>query len=141
MSDIKGLKKVLKDLSKFGKEAETETDIALSSNASEIAVNARIKAPKDTGKLQQSISFNKKEKLTYTISASVPYAPYMEYGTGGLVDVPEELKDNAIQFKGSGIKKINLRPRPFLYPSFVKGRVKVIKDLTDSLNDLTKKYG
>ena len=65
----------------------------------------------------------------------------MEFGTGGLVEVPEELKEVAAQFKGKGIKKINIQARPFLYPAFVKGRVQYLQDLKAKLNQLVKRNG
>ena len=57
----------------------------------------------------------------------------MEFGTGGLVSVPTELQDEAIKFKGRGIKKINIRPRPYLYPAFISQKNQVIKDLESLL--------
>ena len=60
----------------------------------------------------------------------------MEFGTGGKVKVPAELKDIAIQFKGKGIREVNIQPRPFLYPAFVKHRKILIKDLKDYLKTL-----
>lgn len=137
MAKIKGLNKLLKDIKKFGKEAEKRIDEDMASVSSEIVVMAKQKAPKDTGKLTQSIGFEDNNDLSYTIFAGVKYAPYIEYGTGGFVEIPKELKDNAIQFKGKGIKKINLPARPFLYPSVIKGREQLIKDLENTLDDLT----
>ena len=42
----------------------------------------------------------------------------------------------AIQFKGKGIREVNIQPRPFLYPAFVKHRKILIKDLKDYLKTL-----
>jgi hypothetical protein len=47
----------------------------------------------------------------------------------------------AIEFKGEGVKEINIQPQPYLYPAFVKGRKQYLKDLKKLLKDLTKKYG
>ena len=67
---------------------------------------------------------------------TAPYSAYMEFGTGGLVEVPKELKDQAIKFKGNGVKQVNLRPQPYLYPAFVKGRKNYIKSLKKELKRL-----
>ena len=66
-----------------------------------------------------------------------PYAPFVEFGTGGLVNVPNELKDQAIKFKGKGIKQVNLRPRPYLYPALLQGRTEYLQKLKKVL----EKYG
>ena len=54
-----------------------------------------------------------------SITFSVDYAPFMEFGTGGLVDIPSGFEELATQFKGSGKRKINLKPQPFLIPAFL----------------------
>jgi hypothetical protein len=64
----------------------------------------------------------------------------MEFGTGTKVTVPSELKEVARHFIGKGVKKINLRPQPYLYPAWVKGRIQYIKDLKGSIKHLTKKF-
>lgn len=134
------LNNVLKSLKKFGEEADKliqDTTVAV---ASEIEADAKRLAPVKDGFLRNQIFTQEKDKYNYEVVAGAYYSAYMEFGTGGLVDVPEEMKDIAIQFKGKGVKQVNIAPRPFLYPAFVKGRVQYIDDLTDVLNDLTKKY-
>lgn len=76
-------------------------------------------------------------KIYANFSGITPYAAYMEFGTGGLVEVPAELEEIAVQFKGAGVKRIDLRPQPYLYPAFVEGRVNYVKDLEQDLEDLT----
>jgi HK97 gp10 family phage protein len=140
------LSSVLKSLKKFGDEAEKLIEDTTIAVASEIEADAKRLAPvnkqknANPGNLRQMIFTQKVDKLNYEIVAGAPYSAYMEFGTGGLVNVPEEMKDIAIQFKGNGVKQVNIAPRPFLYPAFIKGRVQYVDDLTDVLNDLTKKY-
>jgi HK97 gp10 family phage protein len=141
---VKGLDNVLKNLKKFGEEAEDEIHIITGDNASQISLNAKNNAPVDLGKLRQSIDFFELGKGIFKVKANAtnlaPYAAYIEFGTGRLVDVPTELKEIAIQFKGKGVKQINLQPQPYLYPAFVKGRENYLKDLKELLKNLTKKY-
>lgn len=134
------LSSVLKSLKKFGDEAEKLIEDTTVAVASEIEADAKRLAPVDMGFLRNQIFTQEKDKLNYEIVAGAPYSAYMEFGTGGLVNVPEEMKDIAIQFKGKGVKQVNIAPRPFLYPAFIKGRVQYVDDLTDVLNDLTRKY-
>jgi HK97 gp10 family phage protein len=140
---IKGYDKFIKDLKSLGKEGVKRISETTKANAQEIATNAKIAAKVGkTGKLQQSIKPLEIDNLNWKVSANAtgnaPYAAYVEFGTGGMVKVPDELKEIAIQFKGKGVKEINLPARPFLYPAFVKGRIQYIKDLQDDLDDLTK---
>ena len=58
-----------------------------------------------------------KSRLTAQVGTRVHYAPYVEFGTGGLVQVPKGLESYAMQFKGKGIRQINMRARPFLFPA------------------------
>lgn len=55
------------------------------------------------------------------------YSPYVEFGTGGMVDVPKGLESYAIQFKGDGIKQVNLPARPFLFNSAFEETQEMIK--------------
>lgn len=137
---IKGINKVISDLQKYGKEAEKDIAGVTEQMARKIESYAKQNAPVDLGKLGQSIQAVKDTELTWTIEAGgglAPYAPFVEFGTGGLVEVPNELKDQAIKFKGKGIKKINLRARPFLYPALLRGRVEYL----DKLKKVLSKYG
>ena len=88
----------------------------------------------------QSIKAVKENQYNWTIEAGgilAPYAPFVEFGTGGLVEVPNELKEMAIKFKGKGIKKVNLRARPYLYPALLQGRTEYL----DKLKKVLSKYG
>ena len=142
MSDktIKGLTKVLNDLEKFGSEAKTEVDTITKITSMDIVADAKTFAPKDYGKLAQSIIYTKVEDSKYKVVVNVSYGAYVEFGTGKSVKVPNELKEIAIQFKGKGVKEINIQPQPYLYPAFIKGRAQYLKDLKHLLNRLTKKY-
>lgn len=142
---VRNLKSVLKSLEKFGKEADLLVAESTTQAANEIAAEAKRLAPvnKKVGKggyLRNQIRTHEVNPLSYEVVAAAPYSAYMEFGTGGLVNVPTELQEMAIKFKGNGIKQINLHPQPFLYPALLKGRVHYLDDLTDNLNDLTKKY-
>lgn len=66
--------------------------------------------------------------FTGEVSVRVPYAPYVEFGTGNLVKVPQELRDYAMQFKGRGIRQVNLPARPYLSPAFFINRDRFTKE-------------
>ena len=143
MKTLKGLKDVLEDLQKFGEAMQKKVNDVTYANALELQENAKQNAPFDLGKLRQSIKTIKLKDSSYLILANAtglaPYAAYMEFGTGGNVSVPLELADIAIQFKGKGVKKIDLRPRPYMYPALVRQRRIFLEELKQLLETETKK--
>ena len=122
----------------MGNNLEDKGDEIVSVNASEMARNARRLAPVDFGKLVQSISRKKLGYLRYGVTAGVKYAAYVEFGTGGLVSVPEELREIAARFKGRGIRRINMRPQPFMWPALQIQRDILLDDIRDLIRRETK---
>ena len=137
MANIKNINSVISELRKYGKEAEQLIEGITEQSARKIEKDAKQYAPANFGKLGQSINAFKESSSNWVIVAGAPYAAYVEFGTGGLVNVPTELKDIAITWKGKGIRKINLRPRPYMYPALLKGRNEYLETLKKALN----KYG
>ena len=137
MSDLKGLDALLSELKKLPESAKKDLAREVEFSAREIAKQAQIFAPKDTGYLTGSIKPEQsKDPLTWSVTAYANYAAYMEFGTGGLVQVPSELKEIAIQYKGKGIREVNLRPQPYLYPALqIKGKefIKRVERLVEKL--------
>jgi len=127
--EIKGIDAIIKKLKTYGEHAENIVEIHTRVAAEDITADAKRLTPRDDGDLVKSIHNYKINKLTYGIVAGMPYAAYQEFGTGGLVEVPKELRALAIQFKGKGVKKINLKPQPFLYPALVLNRQYYKEDL------------
>lgn len=137
---VKGINTVIANIRKYGKEAEKDIEGVTELVARNIEKNAKQLAPANFGKLGQSIQAVKETPLNWRIEAGgvlAPYAPFVEFGTGGLVDVPNELKEQAIKFKGKGIKQINLRARPYLYPAYLRGKTEYL----DKLKKVLNKYG
>lgn len=117
-AEFKGLK------SDLDKEIEQAIQIATRNTSA----NAKSFAPVNISGLRSSIHPIVKGK-TGEVLANVKYAPYQDFGTGDKVIVPTELKDYAMQFKGKGIRKVNTRPQPYLYPAFFINRDRLTKDL------------
>lgn len=121
---IEGLDALIKRLGKL--PIEIEKEVAEEVNASALAIQSKAKKSvaansTDNGTLLGSIqlvSVLKDKRILYTVGSRLKYAPYVEFGTGGTVNVPAGYEDFAIQFKGKGIRKVNLRPRPYLIPAF-----------------------
>lgn len=141
MERVKGLKKLLRKLDAIADPKKIAQ--VVEGNAKELELKAKQFAPVDTGKLRQSIAALEIDPLTWKVYANAtglaPYAAYMEFGTGGLVEVPKELADQAIRFKGRGTKKINIRPQPFMYPALISQRRQYLQDLENLLESEIKK--
>ena len=121
---IEGLDALIKRMGKLAPEIAKE--VAMEVNASALAIQSKARRSvasnsTDKGRLVGSIQLkevNTGDKIMYTVGSRLKYAPYVEFGTGGTVNVPAGYEDFAIQFKGKGIRKINLKPRPYLIPAF-----------------------
>lgn len=98
----------------------------------DVANKARGRVPVDKGFLKNSIITQQVPNGAETL-VTVNYAPFIEFGTGGLVDVPTGLEDYAIRFKGEGIKQVNLRPQPFLFNSFKEETIEMTKRLKNAI--------
>lgn len=100
MGSVKGIAKTISELRKFGKDAEKMIDAETEAIAVQIETDAKTLAPKNFGKLAQSISHDKPEALQRRVTVNEKYAPYVEFGTGKLVSVPAEWEQMAKSFKG-----------------------------------------
>ena len=94
-----------------------------------IASGARARVPRVTSRLYTSIRpIMGKNRLSGRVWTNVEYAPYVEFGTIENVEVPLELTEYAMQFKGRGIrKKGGRKAKPFLYPAFKEEEPKYIE--------------
>jgi hypothetical protein len=84
-----------------------------------IAVTPLVK--RDRGNLKNTIYVQGFGK-TLAVVAKAPYSPYVEFGTGRMVSLDDMLelgipRSYAYQFKGKGIKEVNLPARPFFFSS------------------------
>jgi len=118
---IEGLDDLIKRMGKLAPEIAKEVAMEVNASALAIQSKARRDVVVDNSTLRSSIQLreiNRGDKIMYTVGSALRYAPYVEFGTGGTVSVPAGYEDFAMQFKGKGLRKINLRPRPYLIPAF-----------------------
>jgi len=140
---IRGLDKTISDLKKFGNKAEEALNTALETTAFDMVDKAVSLVVVDTGKLKQSIRVVTVSESNFIVEAGggvAPYAPYIEFGTGGLVDVPKEFDEQARRALGKGIKQVNLPPRPYMYPTLIYGRKQIEINLKKEIEQLTKAF-
>ena len=132
----KYLKDLEGDVADFVRAEVEDSMLAIETEA---ASNVRV----DTGALKQSIQSTPikitKTQITGGVEVGAFYAPYIEFGTGGGVVVPTELKTFAKQFKGTTGRKRNFDADPFFYPAVFKQRKELPKRIEKTLATLLKK--
>lgn len=108
-----------------------------------IETDAASDVPVDTGALKNSIQSTpikvSKNQITGGVEVGAEYSPYVEFGTGTRVKVPSELSGFAAQYKGSGIREVNLPARPFFYPAVFKQRQELPKNIERTLKKIFEK--
>lgn len=138
-SDLAKLKSKLNNLRAFDKKTLSNE---LGKTAFDISRKAKQAAPVDKGTLKQSIRTELKGK-TVEVIAGAHYAPYVEFGTGGMVKLDDMLElgipaSYAEQFRGKGLKNVNLPPRPFFFSSARVGLKNLLVRLNNELNKAIK---
>lgn len=133
--ELEGLQDTLNRLRKSADDIAQEVDDELAAGVRMMEKSAKRLAPVDTGRLRSSISTSRVQFLTWELVAQTEYAAYVEFGTGGLVDVPPGLEDYALQFKGKGIRQVNLLARPYFFPSIRAYIPEVVRNIKKVLNE------
>ena len=100
MGAVKGINETIKELRKLGGNVEKMIIAETEDVAFQIENDAKKLAPKNFGKLAQSINKVRLSPSKYTVSVNEMYGVYMEFGTGTKVNVPNEFKEMASSFKG-----------------------------------------
>lgn len=133
---LEGIDKVLKGLDKLPTEMKKRIDGEIQASAQTIENNAKRDVPWDNGTASKGITAKRNKEMTWDIFSNAEYSAYLEFGTGAYVSVPQELQAYAAQFKGAGVKKVNLPARPFFFSNFYLEKPKLIQRIKDVLKDL-----
>ena len=137
--ELQGYDKLVNELSKKSSELAVRVDAEIQDSAEAIRGKAVRRAVANFGGgngLRSGIGIEKTGKLSWTVYSSKDYSAYVEFGTGAYVNVPVGLENYAIQFKGKGIKQVNLPARPFFFNSYEEERKKLIETLKKVLGTL-----
>lgn len=129
------LRKAIRDVRKWEKDKQEQVWGAMVDAASNTTKEAQERVPVQARRLRNSILsvFNRSRMITRS-GTNVEYSPYVEFGTGTMVDVPAGLESYAMQFKGKGVKKVNLPARPFMFPAFFKQKERLLRNITRIFN-------
>jgi HK97 gp10 family phage protein len=132
--NLTGIKEVENALKTMDKHLRQDVGDEINSSALNIMSSAKRLAPIDLGFLRGQISIEPVNDLTYEVEAKAKYSAYIEFGTGGEVRIPAGYEDLAKIFKGKGLRTINIKPQPFLIPSFETEKPKLIQRLKKLLD-------
>lgn len=100
---VKGFDAFIRKLKKLPQNVQDDIKADIQDAADLIVIDAGNAAPVDLGYLKNSIrSYPTRGGLNFAVEVGAKYAPYVEFGTGTGVVVPEEVKEYAYQFKGKG---------------------------------------
>lgn len=139
---IKGLNELLKKIDRFNVALNDEVDDVIVAGAyqmnSQAQRNIQAQGLIDKGALLAGQQVVKGEGRGYSVTNTVPYSAYHEFGTGGLVRVDPEWAAIAAEFKGKGLRVVNIRPRPFFIPAFNQVSPQIVQDVQDVINDALK---
>lgn len=138
--EITGLQDTLKALKKFEAAGEEAVKANIEASGYIMQNDAMQRVPVDLGQLKNSIRIDFEDNgLTVVMVATAPYAAYQEFGTGGRVSVPKGMEELARQFKGRGLRNINLAPQPFMFPAWDRERKQFVIRLQKELDRLANK--
>ena len=135
--NIAGVKELQARLNNVSKEVHKEVLGEIKDAAQKWVEFSKRDAPvfkgENGGTLRQGITADISPSWGASVISNANYSPYIEWGTVTKVDVPGELAEYAIQFKGRGIRKNGgIIPRPF----FFKQRAVIEKMLIKNINNV-----
>ena len=97
----KQIKDLIAELRQIDRDADRTVKAIVQGTADQLVRNAKRNAPKELGKLAQSIGkevFN--DGLSVSVYVGEVYGAFVEFGTGARVNIPPEFMDEAKKFVG-----------------------------------------
>jgi len=147
--EVEGIEQLKAGFTKYGKAADKAVTKAVNITALNIEKDAksRLRGSHGSGKhwiigtLAKSIYNRPTDKPgEKQVGTNLEYAPYIEFGTGDVVfenfDFSAEAKQYAAQYKGKGIRKVNIRGDSFLNWAAVNQMKKFRERVIAELNKL-----
>ena len=116
--DIRGFKEIDAALNKRIDDLTKKVDAEMDKAVFDINEKQVAYTPVGTGVLSGNNRFSIEKPLNKELYNKTDYGGYVEFGTGGLVDIPTGLEDQALPWKGAGIRQVNMRAQPFFFRAF-----------------------
>jgi HK97 gp10 family phage protein len=135
MARIKGIQDALRDMQQLTAKVNRAKKVAELRIAERMAADARSLAPEDKGLLIAGIGTKQSETSTSVVSEA-EYSAYQEFGTGPLVQIPQDLKPYAAEFIIN--KEGNTPPQPFFFTAIFKHKEELIPEVEKELQKLNK---
>lgn len=128
--EMNAFNKSMNSLDKAFIERLDKIEKAFVKSMKDMEAEATAAAPVDTSALKNSIKWKELGKLSYELRADVPYAAFVEFGTGPFVIVGKYdsyWQDIALPFKSPNPSPNNrkIQAQPFFYPTLNKNIAKL----------------
>jgi len=141
--DPKALAKLRRTLKELEQLSKQELSNELGVTALNMVGRMQRSVVKDTGKLAQQIRAQRIGVYRIEVVADTPYAAYVEFGTGRFVDLSNLKplgipKTYAEQFKGKGLRKVNLTARPYFFTSATSEFKELQKRLENRIKNIIR---
>ena len=141
--DKNDLAKLARKMEALKKISRQEMSNELGKAAFDIVRLAKRSAPVDKGNLRSLIGLELTNTNQIEIFSNATYSAYVEFGTGARVSLTDMrelgIPDSyAAQFKGKGIRDVNLPARPYFFSSARTGLQTLLKRLDNTINKATK---
>ena len=137
---IRGITSVTARFQRLSKQAELQVKSSVVRNTDQIYAEAVANVPVLDGYLRGSGNTSYQDNQLTGIVAfggnAAPYAPYVEFGTGSGVVIPQGFNDFAMQFYVNG--KGTMKAQPFLIPAYLKYRKVFLSDLRKIAKNISK---
>jgi hypothetical protein len=136
--DLLGTKELQAAIAKAEKKLVEGVNRAMDASVITIHNKQVMNTPVDKGVLRAGNQVKVDQPLTKVLYNNIEYAPYQEFGTGGFVFLGEtwitpELMASAEVFKGTGMRKVNMKPQPFFFRPFFEEQPRLIKAIEEIL--------
>ena len=137
---VRGTSQVLNRLKRVSSQTTLQTKSAVVRSTDGIFKDALDAVPVDLGNLKGSGNRSYGDnQLTGTVvfgGSPAPYAPYVEFGTGSGVVIPEGFGAFAMQYFVSG--KGRMKAQPYLIPAFIKNKKIFLRDMRKIAKNISK---
>ena len=132
---VRGGGNIIRNLRVLGVALKKDCTLEVLKAVTQTELKAKQRVPVDNSPLKTSIYHDMDyPKILGEVGAKEFYAPFVEFGTGTNVEVPNGYEDFAMKFYVNG--KGTLMPRPFLIPAFLEEKQKFVQNI----KNLVTKY-
>lgn len=100
--NTKDLDRLEKSLRNAPKRVTKDIDAIVYSAGNTAVAVAKRYSPVDKGALRNAMNLERVEPLLVDVYNNIPYAPFVEFGTGKKVEIPDDFKELASNFKNGG---------------------------------------